>query len=286
MTIRDSIAKARERLEKAGVEPASREASLLLGHVMNWDRATLLARSGDELSDVDRQAFFELIERRARREPAAQIIGYREFWSLPFVISKDVLCPRPDSETLVDLVLTMSKTRFDGTERPRRLLDLGTGSGCLVLALLSELPDVCAIGVDRSLEALSIAQANSERLGLSSRISWLCSDWASALDGSFDIIISNPPYIAVDEWAMLEPEVRLFEPEAALLAGDDGLDAYRLLAPEIKRLLAPGGFACFEHGQGQGNAIAAIMSKAGLREIARQDDLAGIGRCLTVEPAP
>lgn len=283
MTIRDSIANAAERLKKAGVEPAAREASLLLGHVMNWDRVTLLAHVGDELDDVDRQVFFELVERRVRREPAAQILGYKEFWSLPFVISKDVLCPRPDSETLVEMVLAMSKKRFESDEKPLRLLDLGTGSGCLVLAILHELSNASAVGVDRSLDALAIARSNSEQLGLAERVNWLCADWASALDGSFDIIISNPPYIKLDEWPTLEPEVRLFEPETALLAGSDGLDAYRLLAPEIKRLLAPGGFACFEHGQGQGDGVAAIMSKTMLRETAHQDDLAGIGRCLAVE---
>ncbi|MGI9419090.1 MAG: peptide chain release factor N(5)-glutamine methyltransferase [Geminicoccaceae bacterium] len=285
MTIRDSLAKAAGRLEEAGVEPASREAALLLSHAMNWDRATLLAHAGDELSDADHQTFFDLVERRAEREPAAQIFGCREFWSLPFVISKEVLCPRPDSETLVEIVLTLSKERFEARNKPIRLLDLGTGSGCLVLSLLHEIPDASAVGVDQSLNALAIARTNGERLELSSRASWLCADWGTALDGVFDIIVSNPPYVRTDEWRTLEPEVRLFEPETALLAGDDGLDAYRLLAPEVKRLLAPEGIACFEHGQGQGDAIVKLMATAGLTCIARKADLAGIGRCLAFERA-
>ncbi|MGI9493996.1 MAG: peptide chain release factor N(5)-glutamine methyltransferase [Geminicoccaceae bacterium] len=285
MTIRDSLAKAAKRLEEAGVEPALREASLLLSHVMNWDRVTLLVHAGDELSDADHQTFIDLVERRAGREPAAQIIGCKEFWSLPFIISKDVLCPRPDSETLIEMVLTLSRERFETREKPIRLLDLGTGSGCLVLSILHEIGHAHAVGIDRSLEALTIARANGERLELSSRASWLCADWGTALDGAFDIIISNPPYVRVDEWSALEPEVRLFEPKTALLAGDDGLDAYRLLAPEINRLLAQGGVACFEHGQGQGDAIVKLLATAGLTCIARKTDLAGIGRCLAFERA-
>lgn len=283
MIIRDGIAEATNRLADAGVEAASREAWLLLGTVLNQDRITLLIRAQDALSSSDQTAFLDLIERRIRREPAAQIIGEKEFWSLPFSVSKDVLCPRPDSETLVALTLELLKARLQTSDRSPRILDLGTGSGCLVLALLSELPKAEAVGVDRSIEALAIAKANGERLGLSSRMTWLAADWGNALSGSFDLIISNPPYIETGEWPHLAPEIKLYEPKNALIAGEDGLNAYRQLAPDVARLLAPSGIACFEHGLGQGDEVARIMAEVGLRCIERRQDLAGIGRCLAVE---
>ena len=283
MTIRDAIAEAGKLLADAGIEAARTEAWLLLGSVLSWDRATLIAHALDELNDMDRQAFFALASRRSRHEPTAQILGQKEFWSLPFTVSKEVLCPRPDSETLVEMTLALLKKRFGGESTALRLLDLGTGSGCLALALLHELPGASGIGIDRSETALAIASANGNRLGLTPRVDWLCSNWTAALDGTFDLIISNPPYISAREWPALAPEIRLFEPDIALLAGADGLDAYRLLAPEIKRLLAPGGIACLEHGYGQADDITRLMADAGLTRIAQQKDLAGIERCLAFE---
>lgn len=283
MTIRDAIAEAAGRLAEAGIETPSREAWLLLSEVMGGDRVTLLAHAGDALSESNKKAFLKLVQRRVQREPIAQIFGRKEFWSLPFTVSKDVLCPRPDSEALVEMALTLLNERFEESRKPLRLLDLGTGSGCLVLSILSEIPNAIAVGVDQSVKALVIARANSERLGLSSRIAWLCANWGTALHGAFDLIISNPPYIKVDEWPELAPEVRLFEPTAALTAGKDGLDAYRHLAPDVQRLLAPSGIACFEHGLGQADAVTELMSAAGLTCITRQKDLAGIARCLAVE---
>lgn len=282
MTLRDTIATAADQLAQAGIEDAAREAWLLLSKVMGMDRVTLLAHAGDKLSTADKDALMQLVLRRARHEPVAQIFGQKEFWSLPFAVSADVLCPRPDSETLVEMALTLLGNHPKISQKPWRLLDLGTGSGCLILALLSELPKANAVGIDQSQKSLAIARANGEQLGLSSRVSWLCANWGKTLEGSFDLIISNPPYIKTDAWSELAPEIRLFEPDSALLAGEDGLDAYRQLAPDIKRLLAPNGIACFEHGIHQGDAISALMSKAGLTIIARQNDLAGIERCLAV----
>lgn len=283
LTIRDAVADAALHLERAGIDAARREAWLLLGAAIGADRATLLAHAGDALNEPGKKAFFRLVARRCQREPIAQIVGQKEFWSLPFAISKDVLCPRPDSETLVEMALALLKKRFEKHRRKSpRLLDLGTGSGCLVLAMLHALPKASAVGVDRSLKALAVARANGERLGLASRITWLCADWGAALEGSFDLIISNPPYIERDEWPKLAPEIRLFEPEAALMAGEDGLNAYRQVAPDIERLLAPGGIACLEHGFGQAEAVVKLMSAVGLTCIDRQNDLAGIERCLAV----
>jgi release factor glutamine methyltransferase len=283
LTIRDSVLDAASRLAAAGIEEARRETWLLLGEVMGLDRATLLAHGDDPLSDIDQSALLGLVERRCQREPMAQILGRKEFWSLPFRVSKDVLCPRPDSEALIDMALTLlDKARGESRRRSPRILDLGTGSGCLVLAMLHELPSASGVGVDRSQKALTVARANSERLRLSSRIDWLCADWGTALEASFDLIISNPPYIEIDAWPTLAPEIRLFEPDAALTAGKDGLDAYRRLAPDMARLLAPKGIACLEHGLGQADAVEALMSKAGLTCIDRRRDLPGIERCLAV----
>ena len=285
MTIRDSITEAAGRLASAGIEAASSEAWLLLGRALNKDRITLLTHSHDALSPTDQRAFLDLVERRIKHEPAAQIIGEKEFWSLPFLVSKDVLCPRPDSETLIALALELLNNRRSTPDSSPRILDLGTGSGCLVLALLSELPKAEAVGVDQSIHALAIAKANGERLGLSSRVSWLSADWGTALKSRFDLIVSNPPYIESGDWSGLAPEIRLYEPRTALIAGKDGLDCYRELAPEVARLLAPNGIACFEHGLGQGQDVSRIMAEAGLRNIEQRRDLAGIGRCLAVEPA-
>jgi len=281
LTLRDAIATASGKLTKAGIEGASGEAWLLLSHVTGRDRATLFAYAEDQLSAADERALMDLVERRAQHEPVALIVGQKEFWSLPFTITSDVLCPRPDSETLVEMALTLLWQR-DGEQQPPCLLDFGTGSGCVILALLSELPKASAIGVDQSLKSLAIAKANGERLGLSSRVNWICADWGTALSGNFDLIVSNPPYIKTGDWPTLSPEIRLFEPDAALLAGEDGLDAYRKLAPDIARLLSPDGIAVVEHGIHQGDAIADIMSKAGLNVIDRKADLAGIDRCLAV----
>lgn len=282
MTIRDHVAEAVRQMDHAGIEGASREAWLLLAAVLNQDRATLLAHALEALSPGDQRTYFQLVERRIDREPFAQILGEKEFWSLPFSISRDVLCPRPDSETLVDLAIALLKGRTQTSDGPLRILDLGTGSGCLVLALLHELPKAIAVAVDRSAKALAISRANGERLGLSRRVSWLCADWGTALEGSFELIVSNPPYIETCEWANLAPEITKYEPKSALLAGRDGLDAYRQLAPDVARLLAPGGLACFEHGLGQAEDVLWIMEKAGLQHLASRRDLAGIERCLAV----
>ncbi len=280
MTLRDHVARAMRQLDHAGIEGASREAWLLLGSVLGVTRATLLARALEPLSPAAATRYNALIARRVKREPFAQITGEKEFWSLSFLVSSAVLCPRPDSEALIELTLD----RVGQNPGPLHLLDLGTGSGCLLLALLKEWPAAAAIGIDRSPEALALAKANGERLGLADRVTWLLGDWGASLDGSFDVIISNPPYIEEGDWQGLEPEVRLFEPKLALTAGEDGLDAYRRLAPEIARLLAPSGVACLEHGMDQAEAVAAIMAKAGLKRLDGRRDLAGLERCLAVGP--
>lgn len=283
LIIRDVVEQAANRLRAAGVDDARQDAWLLLAHIRKQDRATLLAHVRDALEADDQRAFQRLVDRRARREPLAQIVGRKEFWSLDFRISADVLCPRPDSECLIEAALAEVDKRCRSSERAPRILDLGTGSGCLLLALLSEWSAADGVGVDVSSRALAIARSNGESLDLAGRAQWLCANWGAALRGCFDLIVSNPPYIARNETPRLEPEVRQFEPETALFAGEDGLDAYRSLAGDLRRLLAPDGFACLEVGFDQADSVEALLKDAGLRTTGRRQDLAGIDRCLIVE---
>ncbi|MEM9625093.1 MAG: peptide chain release factor N(5)-glutamine methyltransferase [Pseudomonadota bacterium] len=282
MIIRDAIEKAACRLRAAGVDGARHDAWLLLGHVLKQDRAALLAGALDDLSLKDQSVFSDLVDRRAAREPLAQIIGRKEFWSLDFRISSDVLCPRPDSECLIEAALADVNRRSRSAVWPGRILDLGTGSGCLLLTLLSECPAASGIGVDICEKALSIARSNGERLALSGRVQWLCGDWGAAINGSFDLIVSNPPYITTGEARSLAPEVRCFEPPTALFAGRDGLDAYRVLANDLHRLLSPEGTAFLEIGAGQAEAVEELFDVKGLRNVGRRHDLTGIDRCLIV----
>ncbi|MDH3664793.1 MAG: HemK family protein methyltransferase, partial [Alphaproteobacteria bacterium] len=187
MIIRDVVECAAKRLIEAGVDGARQDAWLLLGHVRQQDRATLLAHARDELAVDDQHSFQRLVDRRIDREPLAQIVGRREFWSLDFQITADVLCPRPDSECLIEAALAEVDRRCLLRKRSARILDLGTGSGCLLLALLSEWRSAVGIGVDVSERALSIARANGERLGLAERAHWICASWGMALDARFDL---------------------------------------------------------------------------------------------------
>lgn len=282
-TIRDTVERAASRLRDAGVEDPRQDAWLLIAHVLRRDRATLLAHAHNVLGAEDRQAFEHLVARRAGREPFAQIVGRREFWSLDFHITSDVLCPRPDSECLIEASLAEIERRHPFRGKAVHILDLGTGSGCLLLTLLKELPQATGIGVDVSSAALSIASGNGQRLGLSERVSWLRSNWASALDGRFDLIIGNPPYIPEAAKPTLSEEVRGFEPASALFAGDDGLDGYRAFASDLGRLLAPSGFVCLEIGQGQADLVEGILCRHGFCPLARRRDLGGVERCLLAE---
>jgi len=207
----------------------------------------------------------------------SSILGRREFWSLDFVVTPDTLAPRPDSETLIEAVLAALPDR----SAPLSLVDFGTGTGCLLLTLLSELPNAEGIGIDISRPALAIAGGNAKRLGLADRCRFLCSDWSAALEGRFDLIISNPPYIPSGDIAGLEPEVARFEPLSALDGGADGLDAYRALAAQIPPLLKPGGIGAFEVGAGQAPQVAALLAEAGLTPRGIHRDLGGIERVVT-----
>jgi release factor glutamine methyltransferase len=264
------------RLAAAGIEGARAEAWLLLGAACGRERADLVAAGKVTLGPEQELRLEALVARRAAREPLAYILGEKEFWSLPLGVGPGVLVPRPDSETVVEAALALVPDRG----APLRILDLGTGSCCLLLALLSELPQATGLGVDSSEAALAAAAENARRLGLEERARLMRGDWGRGIEARFDLIVCNPPYIAEPEFSHLMPEVRDHEPPQALLAGPDGLDAYRALAPDVARLLVPDGVACLELGQGQGPAVAAIMAAAGLETLEVRPDLAGIGRCL------
>ena len=246
------------------------DAELLMAEALHIDRDKLI------LSPPDRavpQRFWEMLERRKAGEPVAYITGRRAFWNIELHVGPGVLVPRPDSEVLIASAIS----HFEGREGPERVLDLGTGPGTLLLAALDIWPEATGLGVDLSRRALSYAAANARRLGFERRVKLIQGDWAAGLAEQFDLILCNPPYIAED--AELGPGVSEFEPDEALFAGKEGLDAYRALAPQLPRLLAKGGLAAVEIGAEQGEAVTALLSRDGLRaEVA--NDLAGRPRAI------
>jgi len=273
------IAEATRRLAQAGVDGAGPDARLLVAHALDCDRATLAIRGGEVVSKAARERIEGLIARRARREPVSRILGRREFWSLEFQLSPATLDPRPDSETLVEAVLD----RLDRA-RPWRLLDLGTGTGALLLALLSELPAASGLGVDLAPEAVTTAAANAARLGLADRAAFRVGDWGAGIEERFDVVLSNPPYIALADLATLEPEVADHDPRLALDGGEDGLDAYRRIIADLPRLVGSKTLVAFEVGLGLASAVAALLAGAGFAVLEIRRDLGGIERCILASP--
>lgn len=263
------------RLRAAGIDSARLDARILAGEALGVSREHMLIHAGRPVSAEERAALERLISRRLAREPVSRILGRREFWSLDFALSPDTLDPRPDSETVIEAALALVPR-----DRPLEILDLGTGSGCLLLALLSELPAARGTGIDQSAGAVAAATANAERLGLTGRARFVRADWKDGLSGTYDLIVANPPYIPEGEIAGLEPEVSQFEPMAALDGGPDGLDAYRLLAPLMPGLLSEHGQIVFEVGSGQAPAVTRLLEAAGLHVTGTRADLAGLERCV------
>lgn len=278
LTIGEALADAVEQLEEAGVDSAHLDARLLLARVLGVSRAYLTMHADAYLSDAELMGFESLLERRIAREPMAQILGEREFWSLSFRVTSDTLDPRPDSESIIEAVL-----RYVPNKQSRLLMaDFGVGSGCLLLSLLSEYPQAHGLGVDMSEAALDVAEKNAHSLGLSTRATFHKTSWGEGVIGRYDVIVSNPPYIREADMETLEPEVTEYEPHSALVGGKDGLDAYRALLPDVKRLLAPRGVAVLEFGQGQAADVTALAEANGLRLIETCKDLAGIERCVVL----
>ena len=272
MTVAEALRHGAARL--AGIEGGTRDARLLLAHVMGVDGAALLR---DRDAPVDVPAFEAALARRAAREPMALITGRQGFWTLDLLVSPATLVPRPDSETLIEAAAAAQPDRG----RVRRVLDLGTGTGCLLLAALTEFPLAWGLGVDLVPAAAALARRNAERTGLAARAGIVAGCWADAVAGRFDLVLSNPPYVAAAELPGLMPDVRDHEPRRALDGGVDGLDAYRTLLGAVPRLLAPQGVAVFELGAGQADAVAALAGHAGLRTHRRRD-LGGVERALVL----
>ncbi len=263
----DALAAMTARLAEAGIEEPRREARLILAASQGVDAAGLLL-----LREVDEARYAPLVRRRAAREPLAYILGRKEFWGLEFKVSPATLIPRPDTETLVEAVVARGVA-------PARVLDLGTGTGCLLLAVLSEFPAAFGVGVDISPAAAALAAGNAKALGLAGRAAFCVSDWDAALSGGFDLVLSNPPYIPGADIPGLMPEVARFEPASALDGGADGLDAYRRIIAALPRLLAAGGAAVLELGVGEAPPVSALAEQAGFG-VATRADLGGVPRAI------
>jgi release factor glutamine methyltransferase len=246
------------KLTEAGIESAALDARVLLAEALDVTPGALLAVSGDPVSEPVRERFAASIKRRAGGEPVARILGRKEFWSRSFSLSPETLVPRPETETLVEAALAMKHER----EAALRILDLGTGSGILLGALLLEYPNATGIGVDLDEGAVVTARGNLAALGVAMRGEILRGNWAHGLRGRFDIVVSNPPYVASGDIAGLQVEVRAHDPAAALDGGSDGLECYRAIIADLPRLLAPGGIAILELGAGQEGAVAEIARHA------------------------
>ncbi len=275
LRVKQALDEGTQILTAAGIDGPRRDAMALL-EAAGLPREIQIGHPGDPVERDGLAAYREMVARRARREPVSRILGRREFWSLAFTVTPDTLDPRPDSEILVEGALALCAART----APLSILDLGTGTGCLLLALLSELPRATGIGTDISPAALKVARANSQALGLAPRTGFAASDWGDGLKGPFNLILANPPYIANGDIGRLEPEVALYEPREALAGGSDGLEAYRRLAPRLGALLAPGGHAVLEVGAGQAAEASGLLAKKGLRIRGILRDLRGIERCI------
>lgn len=275
-------------LTAAGIDNVRFEARLLLSHATGLTIEQLISRGPDAAPAAAAATLRELTARRLRREPMAYILGEREFWGLPFKVSPAVLVPRPDSETVIETALDLLPDR----SRKLRILDLGLGSGCLLLTLLREYPQATGVGIDASEAALAIAQANAEALGVASRARLAAGDWRQTgwtdrlvdqAEGPFDLLVSNPPYIESAEVDGLMPEVAAHEPRLALDGGADGLAAYRIIVAASPALVVPGGWAIVEVGEGQAPAIASLFTAAGLAPRPSRRDLGGIERVVPAQ---
>jgi release factor glutamine methyltransferase len=282
-----SVDVARRRLAREfrrhALDAPELDARLLVGHALGLDHAALAVQSDRTLTAREADALAALTARRLAREPVARILGRKEFWGLPLALGADTLIPRPETETVVEAALA---TLSERERAALRIADLGTGSGALLLALLSELPNARGIGTDISPAALTCARANAAALGLADRATFAACDYGAALNGPVDLIVANPPYVARAEIATLQAEVRDFDPPHALDGGPDGLAAYRAIAPQARRLLAPDGILVVELGFGRLAAVRSIFAAAGLAPAAVRHDLSGVVRALVARPLP
>jgi len=275
-TIADLLREAAQRLAAAGIDNARLDARLLLGEAVGrevWPHES--APVGPE--SIGR--FESLLGRRMAREPVSRILGRRAFWTLDLLISPDTLDPRADSEALIEAAITA----FAGRPGPRRILDLGTGTGCLLLAALQAFPGAIGLGIDRSAGAVEIARANAVRHGLEARASFAVLDWDDMSQDAADLVLSNPPYVEEATIDALEPEVARYDPRSALSGGRDGLDAYRGIVRILPRIMAVEGFAVLELGAGQRRSVVRLAEIAGFTTICTHRDLGGVERALVLK---
>jgi release factor glutamine methyltransferase len=263
----------------AGIEDADVDARVLAGHALHLDRARLISQTDRVLEAREVNAISGLAARRLKREPVSRILGRKEFWSFALAVTPDVLVPRPETETVVEGALDFV-VRGGLRMEKLRILDIGTGSGALLVALLNELPNATGIGTDISRAALEAAQINVTQFGFEGRCSLISCDMAAGVEGQFDLVVSNPPYVARGDIASLAPEVRDYDPMTALDGGDDGLAAYRSISADAKRLLAQGGRLFVELGAGQEPNVRKIFTNAGLAVGVARSDLTGTPRVL------
>ena len=272
------------QFEAAGIDSPALDARLIVGHALKLDHSALASQAGRALTATERETIVQLAARRLRGEPVARILGTKEFWGLPFALSETTLVPRPDTETVVEAALAAI-----AGERGReklRVADLGTGTGAILIALLHELPNATGLGTDIDPQALETAQINARALGLASRAEFIIADFGTALDGPFDLVVSNPPYIPTRDIASLAPEVRDHDPRRALDGGVDGLDAYRAIARQAPALLSDNGVLIVEIGIGQAADVEAVMtSGGGLERDGIHRDLAGRRASAQLSPA-
>jgi release factor glutamine methyltransferase len=274
------------RFKSASIDSAELDARILTGAALGLDLTGLITAANRLLTLDESIRLEDFTRRRLSGEPVARILRLKEFWGLPLQLSAATLVPRPDTETVVELALAMLRASAP-VGRPLRIADLGTGSGAILLALLSELPDALGYGTDISVDALRTAHSNALHLGMASRTAFVACDYAAALSDTFDLIVSNPPYIRSADIADLATEVRDHDPLGALDGGADGLDAYRALIPQAARLLAPGGVLAVEVGEGQSADVERLMTSAGLTlEGPPKADLAGIRRAVAGRKPP
>ena len=274
------------RLRQQGIDSAELDARLLAGAVFGLDLTGLIAATTRIVTRDEATHLEDFLRRRIAGEPVARILGVKEFWGLSLQLSPATLVPRPDTETVVEFALEACRGQphIDGG---RRIADIGTGSGAILLALLSEFRKATGVGTDISLEALCTARDNAARLGLAPRASFVACNYAAALSGTFDLIVSNPPYIRSADIAGLDREVREYDPTRALDGGSDGLDAYRAITPEAARLLTPGGVLIVEAGYGQSGPITDLMVTSGLTpDLPPKADLAGVPRAVSGRKLP
>ncbi len=275
-TVGEALTRVATALAAAGFAAARREARVLLGIAVDAEPLALLTQPERQLDHGQAKALEAILQRRLAGEPASRIRGQREFWSLNFTVGPGVLDPRPETELMVERALAHVGCR---RMEPLRILDLGTGTGCILLSLLHELPRAFGVGLDSSSEALAVARENGSRLGFAGRAAWVCGRWLAPIGGGFDLIVANPPYIPAGQVATLDRSVRQFDPRDALDGGPDGLASYRQIIPQLQGILRLSGGALLEVGTGQAGMVASMGRNHGLAAQIT-GDLGGIPRCV------